>query len=98
MFKRVVLFVLGFLLGVAFDMVPHAIETIANTNVCRESCSNLLKGASIATYAIMPIAWGCIFTTVIGKPHEKRILLTSSLFSLTLMALLTWFLYKHQHP
>lgn len=98
MTKRVVFFVLGLLLGIAFDMVPHAIETIANTNVCRESCSNLLKIASITAYTVMPIALGCIFATVISRPYGKRMLLTSSLFSLALMMLLTWFLYHHQHP
>lgn len=98
MIKRVVFFILGILVGIAFDMVPHAIEVMANTEVCRESCSDLLKGISLAAYAALPIAWGALFATVIGKPHAKRILLSSALLSLVLMVLLTWFLYKHQHP
>lgn len=98
MTRKVIFFVLGLLAGVLFDLVPHAIEIMANTNLCVESCSASLRGMSIAAYAAMPIAWGIIFTRAIGKPHAKRILLPSALFSLTLMMVLTWFLYKHQHP
>jgi len=98
MIKRVVFFVLGLLVGIAFDMVPHAIEIMANTEVCRESCSGLLKGLSLSAYAAMPISWGTLMATVPGKPTAKRILLASALLSLAIMALLTWFLYRHQHP
>lgn len=101
MVKKIAFIVLGFLVGIAFDMVPHAFEVVAKTNVCRESCSNLLKVVSIVIYAILPIAWACLLGVVIGKHHQKRILrilLTSALLSLVVMAVLTWFLYKHQHP
>ncbi|WP_332856321.1 hypothetical protein [Duganella sp. S19_KUP01_CR8] len=96
--RKIILFVFGFLAGVLFDMVPRAIEIMASTNVCAESCSESLRSVSLAAYAAMPIAWGIIFAKTIGKPHAKRRLLISALFSLTLMMVLTWFLYKHQHP
>ncbi|MDZ5634476.1 hypothetical protein [Janthinobacterium sp. GMG1] len=98
MVKKIAFIVLGFLVGIAFDMVPHAFEVVAKTNVCRESCSNLLKVVSIVIYAILPMAWGGLLGIVIGEHHAKRILLTSALFSLVIMAVLTWFLYKQQHP
>ncbi|MCA1859561.1 hypothetical protein LE191_05510 [Janthinobacterium sp. HSC-3S05] len=90
--------VLGLLVGIAFDMLPHAFEVVAKTNICRESCSNLLKVVSIVIYATLPIAWSALLGIVIGKHHATRILLTSALFSLAVMAVLTWFLYKQQHP
>ncbi len=98
MVRKIILFVFGFLVGALFDMVPHAIETMASTNLCVESCSASLRGMSIAAYAAMPVAWGIIFARSIGKPHAMRVVLPSALFSLTLMMVLTWFLYKHQHP
>ncbi len=98
MVKKIALIVLGFVVGIAFDMVPHAVEAVAKTNVCRESCSNSLKIVSVVIYAILPIAWGGLLGIVIGKHHAKRILFTSALFSLVVMTVLTWFLYKHQHP
>ena len=98
MLKRIAFTILGFLVGIAFDMQPHAFEVLAKTNVCRESCSSLLKVVSIAIYATLPIAWGGLLGVVTGKPHATRILFTSALFSLLVMAVLTWFLYKQQHP
>ncbi|NVI84324.1 MULTISPECIES: hypothetical protein [unclassified Janthinobacterium] len=90
--------VLGLLVGIAFDMLPHAFEVVAKTNICRESCSNLLKVVSVVIYATLPIAWGALLGIVIGKHHATRIVCISALFSLTVMAVLTWFLYKQQHP
>jgi hypothetical protein len=98
MLKKAVLFVFGFLIGIVLDMVPHVIETLINTNVCRESCGALLGKISIATYVAMPIAWGIIISITIRNPQAKRIVITSTFFSLALMLLLTWFLYKKQHP
>ena len=90
--------ILGFLAGIAFDMLPHAFEVVAKTNVCRESCSSLLKVVSVIIYAAMPIIWGGLLGIVIAKPHATRILLTSALCSLLAMAVLTCLLYKQQHP
>ena len=90
--------VLGLLVGIAFDMLHHAFEVVAKTNVCRESCSNLLKVVSIIIYATLPIAWGALLGIVIGKHRATRIVCISALFSLFIMAVLTWFLYKQQHP
>ncbi|MBW3509442.1 hypothetical protein [Janthinobacterium sp. NKUCC06_STL] len=90
--------VLGLLVGIAFDMLPHAFEVVAKTNICRESCSNLLKVVSIVIYATLPIAWSALLGIVIGKHHATRIVCISVLFSLFIMAVLTWFLYKQQHP
>jgi hypothetical protein len=98
MLKKAVLFVFGFLIGIVFDMVPHVIETMINTNVCRESCGALLSSVSIATYVAMPIAWGIILAITIRNQQAKRVVITSTLFSLALMLLLTWLLYKKQHP
>lgn len=98
MARKIILFVFGFLFGALFDMVPHVLEVIANTNVCAESCSDSLRSVSLATYVTMPIAWGIIVAKTIGKPHAKKRVLISTLLSLTLMLVLTWFLYKHQHP
>ena len=98
MLKKAVFFVSGFLIGIVFDMVPHLVETMTNTNVCRESCGPLLTGISIATYVVMPIAWGIIIAITIRKQQAKRIVIASTLVSLAFMVLLTWFLYKQQHP
>lgn len=98
MLKRILFFVLGLLVGYLFDLVPHVFEVVADTNVCVESCSALLKGVSTTAYIAMPITWGILFATMIGKPYAKKIIFTFALFSLTLMMLLTWFLYAHQHP
>jgi hypothetical protein len=98
MIRRTFLFFIGFLVGYIFDLIPSIFEIVASTNVCVESCSSLLKGASLAVYVILPIAWGGLFAAGIGKTNGKRILLISLLVSLTVMVLLTWFLYKHQHP
>lgn len=97
MVRRTVLFFLGVLFGLAIDMTPHAIETVAQTNVCRESCSYLLRGTSLAIYAIMPIAWGCLATTTTRRPFPLLRLVNGALGSLALMTLLTWFLYRRQH-
>ena len=69
--KKIVFIFLGFLVGIAFDMVPHAVEVVAKTNVCRESCSKLLKIVSVVIYAILPIAWTGLLGIVIGKPPRK---------------------------
>lgn len=98
MLKRIAFTILGFLVGIAFDMLPHAFEVVAKTNVCRESCSSLLKVMSVVIYVTLPIIWGGLLGAVTGKPHATRILLTSALFSLLVMAVLTWLLYKQQHP
>lgn len=98
MVKKIAFIVLGFLVGITFDMVPHTFEVVAKTGVCRESCSNLLKVVSVVIYALLPIAWGSLLGIVIGKHHAKRILFISALFTLLIMAVLTWFLYKQQHP
>jgi hypothetical protein len=90
--------VLGLLVGIAFDMLPHAFEVVAKTNICRESCSNLLKVVSILIYATLPVAWGALLGIVIGRHHATWIVCISTLFSLFIMAVLTWFLYKQQHP
>ncbi|MCC7596172.1 hypothetical protein IGS61_01650 [Janthinobacterium sp. FW305-129] len=89
---------LGFLAGIAFAMLPHAFEILAKTSVCRESCSSLLKVVSVVIYAALPIMWGGLLGVVTGKPHAIRILFTSALFSLLVMAVLTCLLYKQQHP
>lgn len=98
MARKFILFVCGFLVGVLFDMVPYVIEIMANTNLCAESCSASLRGMSIAAYAAMPIVWGVVFARTIEKPKAKKVVLLSALLSLLLMMVLTWLLYKHQHP
>ncbi|KAB8052505.1 MAG: hypothetical protein RSF79_04720 [Janthinobacterium sp.] len=96
--KKIAFIVLGFLVGIAFDMVPHAVEVVAKTNVCRESCSNSLKIVSVVIYAILPITWAGLLGIVIGQPRAQRILFISALFSLLIMAVFTWLLYQQQHP
>jgi hypothetical protein len=98
MTKRFILFVLGFFVGYLLDLIPSVFEVVAKTSLCIESCPSLLRGTSLAIYAVMPLAWGSLFAAWVGKPNGKRILLTGLLFSLALMGLVTWFLYKHQHP
>jgi len=96
--KKLILFCVGLLIGYLFDLIPSLFEIVASTNVCVESCSGLLRGISFATYIAMPILWGVILVVNIGKPHAFRILITLSLISVSLMLILTWFLYAHQHP
>jgi predicted lysophospholipase L1 biosynthesis ABC-type transport system permease subunit len=98
MVKKIAFIILGLLIGIAFDVLPHAFEVVAKTRVCRESCSSLLKVVSVVIYAILPITWGGLLGIVAGKPHATRILCTSALFSLLIMAVLTWVLYRQQHP
>lgn len=95
---RIILAVLGCIIGCGFNMIPGVAEKLANTNVCVESCTALLRGTAIATYAAMPIAWGIILAKVVGKPHAMRTIIYAAFVSLAIMLLLTWFLYKHQHP
>jgi hypothetical protein len=98
MLKRIAFIILGLLIGIAFDMLPHVVEVVAKTNVCRESCSHLLKVVSVVIYATLPIAWGGLLGITIAKPHAVRILFTCALCSLLIMAVLTCLLYKQQHP
>jgi hypothetical protein len=98
MMRRGALFVAGLLFGITLDMVPHLVEVFADINVCRESCPMVLRGVSIAIYAVMPIVWGVILAATVGKRHAARVLLTLVLASFALMLLVTWFLYAYQHP
>jgi len=34
MLKRIAFIILGFRIGIAFDMLPHVVEVVAKTNVC----------------------------------------------------------------
>jgi len=78
-------------------MTPHLVEMIAGIEVCRESCPNGLRGASISVYVLMPILWGFIFASVISKRRALTVVFLA-LSSFSIMLLLTWFLYLHQHP
>lgn len=98
MVKRTTLFALGILFGVVLDMVPHAFEVMARTNVCRESCPAPLRALSLGIYALMPIGWGIILAITTGNRHTGKIALTCAVFSLLLMSSLTWLLFAYQHP
>lgn len=96
--KKTLLFCVGLLIGYIFDLIPSLFEILANTNVCIESCSGVLRGISLAIYAAMPILWGVSLPVTIGKPHASSLLICLSLASAFLMLALTWLLYAHQHP
>jgi len=98
MMKRASLFIAGLLLGLAFNMVPGAVERVAGTNVCRESCPPWLAGVSLAVYAAMPLAWWVILAFGCRKPGGRKVVLASACASLVLMLSLTWLLYAAQHP
>lgn len=96
--KKLFLCCIGFLIGCLFGLVPFLFETVANTNVCIESCPRVLRGISLAIYVALPILWGYSLPATIGKPHASRTLIYLLLASALLMLILTWFLYTHQHP
>lgn len=98
MMQRASLFIAGLVLGLAFNTVPGAVERIAGTNVCRESCPPWLTGVSLAIYAAMPLAWWVILASSGGKPRGRKVVLASACASLVLMLSLTWLLYVAQHP
>jgi hypothetical protein len=89
---------LGFLIGIAFDLLPHALEIVLNMNVCRESCPAQMKAISLSIYAAMPIAWATILVRRSRQALARPVLPWAAVFSLALMTLLTWGLYAYQHP
>ena len=89
---------LGFLIGIAFDLLPHALEIMFDVNVCRESCPGQLKAISLSIYAAMPIAWGVILLLRSRQTLARQVLPLAAVVSLALMTFLMWGLYAYQHP
>jgi hypothetical protein len=98
MVKKIFIFIIGMLFGIALGMIPRVFEGIANTNICVESCPASLMTISIFIYALLPIAWGIIFVKTIGRPNTTKILLILAGFSFLLMLFLTSLLHAYQHP
>lgn len=92
------IFLIGVIIGIAFDVVPHAVEVMASTNVCRESCPRLLSAASMVIYLTMPIVWGGVLVVAGDSGRNAiKVICVSTTFSLMLMLSLTWLLHAYQH-
>jgi len=94
--NRILLFFLGFSVGIIFDIIPGMIEFFTGINICRESCPTFLIGLSIIIYLLMPILWGLYFskkTTLVNYNNMIKYFI----ISVMLMLALTWFLYAYQN-
>ncbi len=94
--RRVLFFAIGLVVGLMVDMLPHAIEVALNANLCRESCPPSLRSGSLIVFAALPVIWGVLLATVVGRRNWKRIVGAAAFCSLTIILLLTLLLRAAQ--